>query len=252
MRRFMAACADDGSGRFTIIGEDARHIEKVLRKKAGDKLEIVLPTGEPAICIIESSKDGTLFLDLIEQVGMSPEANKSYVLVQCLPKGQKMDFVIEKCTEMGFGRFIPAVSERCIVREVSEGKLARWRKLAHEAAKQSGRTKVPTIDGIAGLNKVLADASQKNALLLFFWESEEVACLKDLEGEIRAFEQIYLIIGPEGGLSENEAALAISFGAKAVSLGPRILRTETAPVVAGAIVMYIAGELGPLQNVSYL
>ncbi len=243
MRRFFAQKAKDLSDRLAIEGVDARHIQMVLRKKPGDKLDIVLPEGEPATCAIVGFEDGSVMLENAASSGFFTETSKVYSLVQGLPKGQKMDYIIEKCTELGFASFVPALTERCIVRDVSAGKLARWRKLSHEAAKQSGRMKVPVVEDVVELGKALESASKRGALILMFWEEERSKSLRDIEESIREAGEICLVIGPEGGISPKEAEHARSLGALTISLGPRILRTETAPVAAGAAVMYIAGEL---------
>jgi len=243
MRRFFAAKAKDGSGRLAVEGEDARHIGTVLRMKPGDMLDVVLPDGTPARCTIEYLGDGSVMLENFECSGAGTETNKEYVLLQCLPKGQKMDYIVEKCTELGFSTFVPVVAERCIARDASDSKLTRWRKLAHEAAQQSGRMKAPVVEEVTELGKALEAALKRGALILMFWEEERSKSLRDIEESIRKAGEICLVIGPEGGISPKEAEHARSLGALTISLGPRILRTETAPVAAGAAVMYIAGEL---------
>lgn len=243
MRRFLAVEAE--GGMLAIRGADARHISRVLRKFPGDAMEVALDDGSAASCRIVSADESEVLLEMQGAARHGIEAGRTVSLIQCLPKGQKMDFIIEKCTELGFSVFYPAVSERCITREVSESKAARWQKLAHEAAKQSGRTRIPVVSDLVSLNDALEDAKRRDALVLFFWEGEVANGLRALEDRIRDAREICVVIGPEGGFSSQEADCAVSFGAVPVSLGPRVLRTETAPVAAGSAVMYIAGELGP-------
>ncbi len=243
MRRFLAEEAE--GGMLAIRGLDARHVSRVLRKAAGDAMEVGLDDGSAASCRIVSVSDTEVLLERQGDIRQGSEAGQTVSLIQCLPKGQKMDFIVEKCTELGFSAFYPAVSERCITREVSPSKAARWRKLAHEAAKQSGRTRIPAVADPVSLTDALEDARRRSALVLFFWEGEIVNGLRALEDRIRDAGEICVVIGPEGGFSSQEADCAVSLGAVPVSLGPRVLRTETAPVAAGSAVMYIAGELGP-------
>lgn len=243
MRRFLAEEAE--GGKLAIRGADARHIARVLRKAPGDEMEVALGDGSATSCRIVSADESEVVLERQGSTRQGIEAGRTVSLIQCLPKGQKMDFIIEKCTELGFSVFYPAVSERCITREVSPSKAARWQKLAHEAAKQSGRTRIPVVAAPSALTEALSEAKSRDALVLFFWESEIANGLRALEDRIRDAGEICVVIGPEGGFSSQEADCAVSFGAVPVSLGPRVLRTETAPVAAGSAVMYIAGELGP-------
>lgn len=243
MRSFFAMERKDGL--LEIRGQDARHIASVLRMKPKDALTAVLPAGDRAYCVIESISEDTVLMRPVSVVKDDSEAYLRITLLQAIPKGQKMDYIVEKCTELGFSRIVPVISRYCVAREASSGKLNRWRSLAHEAAKQSGRGSVPEVSDVTSLEAALSEAAEGGAFIIFLWENEKLNGLSGCAGSIKGAGDVVLVVGPEGGFSEEEAELARAKGAYVAGLGPRILRTETAPVAAGAVVLYIAGELGP-------
>lgn len=232
-------------GLVEVSGRDGRHLSLVLRKAPGDILNVTFEDGMTASCRIESICEGTVILSRMEDRLLNIETRRRFVLIQALPKGQKMDFIIEKCTELGFYAIQPVVSERCVAREASDGKLARWRAIAKEAAKQSGRTAVPEVGEIIPLLEAIDAAQARRAFIAVMWEHEKEKGLLELAGAIRGADEIVLVIGPEGGFSNEEVRSCIAKGAVTVSLGPRILRAETAPVAAGAAMMCLAGETEP-------
>jgi len=243
MRVFFAEQNDDGW--LSLKGQDAKHVSLVLRMKEGDKLDVVLPSGDIASCVIEHIGQDEVLIRSLSYVPSYTETKKKFILIQGIPKGQKMDFIVEKCTELGFSEFRLAITKHSIVRDSSEGKLERWRKLAHAAAKQSGRSRIPEVFEAEDLDTALRDVTRRGALVIFLWEHEDKKGLPDIEAEIKAADEIVIVVGPEGGFSTEEARSAEAMGAHLVNLGPRVLRTETAPITAGSAVLYIAGELQP-------
>ncbi|MBV8151412.1 MAG: RNA methyltransferase [Candidatus Eremiobacteraeota bacterium] len=161
-------------------------------------------------------------------------------LAQAIPKGQKMDVIVEKATELGVARVWPLRSSRAIA-EASAHKVARWRKIAESAAAQSGRTVVPAVDETLDF-AALCERMQTFDATLFAWELDATPLRTALEAT-RSAASLLLVIGPEGGFSHDEAAAAVAAGAQPVSLGRRILRTETAALVALAALLYDRGEL---------
>ncbi len=160
-------------------------------------------------------------------------------IAQGVPKGQKMDFVVEKLTELGAASIIPLQSERTIVSDVSPNKLERWRRLAKSAAQQCGRNDIPQIEDPLALRDLLARFSDYD-LVLLPWELAEGAPLREtLPTLLSEMQRVLVLIGPEGGFSHAEAEAARSAGAQLVSLGSRILRTETAGLVALAVIAYV-------------
>ena len=172
-----------------------------------------------------------------------PGAAFELVLAQALPKGQKMDFIVEKATELGVRRIVPLQTERTVGAGERAGKVERWRRLARSAAAQCGRTDVPEIDEVTGWSGLEA-AVRAAPLALIPWELADAEPLRDvLPGLLEGASGALVAIGPEGGFAHDEVEQARAWGARTVSLGKRILRTETAGLVACSAVLYAAGEL---------
>jgi len=223
----------------TITGEDVFHISKVLRGRAGDKIICCNGTGLDClaeITEIEASKVTARILHFLED---NREPQIQLVLAQALPKSDKMELIIQKGTEIGVSAFLPFTSERTIVqlndkKEQKRGE--RWRKIAKEAAEQSHRSIIPELLPAVSFKELLRLVNQQ--LSLFAYENERTSTLyKALENQKHPT-KILLIIGPEGGFTEKEAADIQASGAISVSLGKRILRTETAGLVGAANILY--------------
>lgn len=223
----------------TITGEDVFHISKVLRGRAGDKIICCNGTGLDClaeITEIEASKVTARILHFLED---NREPQIQLVLAQALPKSDKMELIIQKGTEIGVSAFLPFTSERTIVqlndkKEQKRGE--RWRKIAKEAAEQSHRSIIPELLPTVSFKELLRLVNQQ--LSLFAYENERTSTLyKALENQKNPT-KILLIIGPEGGFTEKEAADIQASGAISVSLGKRILRTETAGLVGAANILY--------------
>ncbi len=246
MNRFFIDPAFSDPGQFRIGGSDLHHIRKVLRLRVGEIITVVTPDGrewEARLDRIDGSEAaGTLLSD----VSIQREADLSLTLVQGLPKGTKMDDIIQKGTEVGMTAFIPLICERSIVRlDKDQGatKSARWQKIAEEAAKQARRTVIPSVSLPMSWDRVLSQKPDDTVDILL-WEQEEKVSLKQVWQQYGPMKKVRIFCGPEGGFSSGEAEKAISSGAHAVTLGPRILRTETAGLVAAAALLYASDDLG--------
>jgi 16S rRNA (uracil1498-N3)-methyltransferase len=227
--------------RVIISGEDVRHIATVLRMQPGQLL---------TLC----DGKGTEFTASITQVGRTEIAaeivNKSLrevvssgiLLGQGLPKSDKMDFIVQKATELGVSTIVPLITERTIVKIKNEEKrVARWQKICREAAMQSDRIEIPLVSQVVTLKKFLHTlAPDPGALLLLPWE-EGTESIKSILRRNAAAKEVIVLIGPEGGFSASEAASAKARGFHLVSLGPNILRTETAALAALSMVLYETG-----------
>lgn len=224
-----------------LAPDDARKIVTVLRMASGDRVLIVDSAAQQFVATIELA--GVAVRARLAEApleGRAVESAREIALAQAIPKGQKMDFVVEKATELGIARLIPVRSARSIA-GASPAKLTRWQKLAKSAAQQSGRTRVPQIEDAIDFDALVARIAGFDATL-FAWELGGAALRATLE-EMRAARSILLVIGPEGGFSHAEAEAATAAGATAVSLGARILRTETAALVVLTAILYEGGEL---------
>ncbi len=220
-----------------IEGEDAHHIRDVLRLHAGDRVEVIDSAARAFDAEIAfAGKD--VVARLLEERDAYPESGVRVDVAQALPKGAKMDYVIEKATELGVGAILPFVSERTIPRAGGKEKLARWRRIARSAAQQCGRRATPSVAEPATFSDLLARAQEYDRVL-FAWESVRAAPLREsLPRLLHGARSVLVVIGPEGGFSHVEAEMAQGEGAHVVSLGPRILRTETAALALLAVLAY--------------
>lgn len=237
MYRFFLDGKIDGMAH--IDGKDAKHIRDVLRIKEGE--EIVVCDGEMRdfVCrVLGFGKNRVEILPLYVKESES-EPKVKVELYQGLPKRDKFELIIEKNVELGVESITPVNTVRSIavIEGKEEKKLIRWNNISMAAAKQSGRGIVPEIRNVMDFEDALSEASDTCDLVLFPYENEEDVHIRDIISEFKG-ERIAVFIGPEGGFDKSEAEFAASMGAKAVSLGKRILRTETAGFAALAMIMY--------------
>ncbi len=226
-----------------LRGEDARKTSLVLRKRVGDELELCDSSGRGFVAqLIESGE--RVRARLSAALGELPAGALEVALAQAIPKGAKMDFVVEKATELGVARVLPVTTERTLGADSArDGKLERWRRLARTAAQQSGRTDVPTIEAPLAWDALCARFGEFERVLVP-WELAPAEPLRErLPGLVAGTRRVLVAIGPEGGLSHAEVERAVAAGAVTISLGRRILRTETAGLVACSLLFYAAGEL---------
>ena len=220
-----------------IAGDDARKLKLVLRARIGDEIEILDSAGARFRCTIERLDRDASLLPRERLPDPTPEHALRFTLAQGIPKGSKMDYVVEKASELGVARLVPLLTERCIARDCSPGKIDRWRRLARSAALQCGRSEAMEILAPVAFDALLAEASQYDAILMPWELAPSRPPLPLLHGALTGARSAIGIVGPEGGLSADEAERADAAGATMLRLGPRILRTETAGVVLSAAVL---------------
>ncbi len=227
----------------TITGTDAHYVKDVLRMKAGDRLELLDGEGTVYLSEVEKVEKKKVICRIVESRKSNVESRIKITLAQALPKSRKMDFIIEKCTELGVDQIVPMLTERTVAKEA---KLDRWRKIAKEAAEQSGRAVIPKIASLTQFEDVLKMKNNFD-LALIPWELEEENSLKKIlttclpSGTAQPPNQlttILILIGPEGGFSQEEIERAKKTDFNSISLGKRILRTETAGMAVMSAVMY--------------
>lgn len=223
-----------------IKDEKAHYLISVLRCKAGDG---IIVTDEKACSytaqILSASKKEAV-LDITGDYILDTESNLNIILLQGLLKGEKMDFVIQKTTELGVNGIIPVITERCQLRETR--KHTRWKKIAEEASRQSGRTNIPVIFETYSLRDVFNLPDLLSGRGIIFWE-EGGEKLPALTKKLLHADKISLLIGPEGGFTENEVLLALDKGFFTATLGNRILKAETASIAAVSIIQYALGDM---------
>ncbi len=239
--RFFIAPDQVVDDRIVIIGEDVRHISTVLRMKPGEQLLLCDGRGRDYTVSITGSDRtsiATRVLSAVERSLPSPRIT----LCQGVPKSDKMDLIMQKATELGVAAVIPVVTERTIVKLRDEEKrVSRWQKICREAAMQSDRADIPEVVQVVRLQDLLRiPRTAPGTLLLLPWEEGTRPVKQVLQGN-RSATEIFVIIGPEGGLSAKEAALAQDAGFHPVSLGRNILRTETAALAVLSMIQYEYG-----------
>jgi 16S rRNA (uracil1498-N3)-methyltransferase len=220
-----------------LDGSDAHKIVSVLRLRDGEEIDVIDSAAQRFTATL--SIDGRSVCATLRQRKASAPAHALRVTVaQGVPKAQKMDFVVEKLTELGAGAIVPLQSERTVVSDVSPNKLERWRRLAKTAAQQCGRDDIPAIHDPQRFDDLCATFGHYDAVL-FPWELAERAPLRErLPQLIAGARRVLVVIGPEGGFSHAEADAANAAGAHLISLGSRILRTETAALVVLSLLNY--------------
>lgn len=231
-----------------IKGVDARHIIKVLRLQPGARLQIVSDDGVTALAEIVALGGGAVRVRTLEKLAERHEPSVRITLAQGLAKGEKMDFICQKAVELGAAEIVPLAMAHSVVRldaDKAVKKTERWQKIAEAAAKQSKRDLIPRVGAVQTLAELLA--ADRSSTRLIAYECEDRLGLKTALQRAKAagrLDSLLLIIGPEGGISEEELTAARAAGAEPVSLGRRILRAETAGLVAMSAVFYETGDLG--------
>lgn len=218
-----------------IAGDQAKHLS-VLRVKTGEIITVFDGLGHKYDCKILQINKKNFIAEKLNEAPYYAESPVSITLAQGIAKGDKMDFIIQKATELGVNKIIPLITERSQVRHTA--KIERWRKIALSAAAQSCRGKVPEINGPVSLGVFL----ESRHIGIIFYEEDKGKHLKQTLKEFKDSKEITLLIGPEGGFSKEEVSTAVEKGFLEASLGPRILRTETAAINAISIIQYELGD----------
>jgi 16S rRNA (uracil1498-N3)-methyltransferase len=229
--------------RVAFAPDDARKLATVLRKRSGDRVQVV-DSGAVAFAatLDVDGRDVRATLDARLERG-EVETALAVTIAQAVPKGQKMDLVVEKATELGAYAIVPVRSARVVGYDTSPGKVERWRRIAKTAAQQSGRVRIPDVADVHDWDALLATFAHYDRVYVP-WELTEPRPLRDVfERELAGASSVLVVIGPEGGFGADEVERARAAGAIPISLGRRILRTETAALVVLSAILYARGEL---------
>lgn len=244
MPRFFVKNEQIKGTTIEILGEDVKHITNVLRKQIGDNIEICdQDTEKSYICEIEKIGNESILTNIIEEL-QSYDDNIKVDIYQGLPKADKMELIIQKSVELGVNSIIPVAMKRCVVKIDSKDeskKIARWQKIAESAAKQSGRSTIPEIKNIVNIEKIIQLIKEYDCVIVAY-ENEKNNTIKrellEIKEKVYDKVKIAVVIGPEGGLEEKDVELLKHNGAKIVTLGHRILRTETVALNVLSVIMY--------------
>ena len=245
MPRFFMEAEQIGRDTAVISGGDAEHI-KVLRLKTGDELTVCDGRGTDYRCRIRRFAQGLVETEILSSGPCPAEPSVRCTILAGLPKqGERADYIVQKCVESGAAEIVFFLCKRCVARPDAKGlekKLQRWQRIAEEAAKQSGRGVIPQVGAVTRFAEAL-DLAKQTELPLFMYETGERVTLKSVLDAAGAIRTAAIITGPEGGFEAEEAAQAAAAGIRLCSMGPRILRCETAPVTALTALMYASGNL---------
>lgn len=238
MPKFFFHKNDISRGQIQLFGEDEKHIKTVLRAREGEEITLCDGEGMDYQCRIASLERGVL-LDILSKEVCETEPKTKITLYQGLPKADKMELIIQKCVELGVDRIVAVSTERAIVKldKKEAKKLERWQKIAEAAAKQSGRGKIPEIgQQVLKFKEAVAEAKELDGSIIPYEREEETGIRQFVENF--KGESVGVFIGPEGGFADEEIALAQENGITPITLGKRILRTETAGMTTTAILLY--------------
>ncbi|MBQ6000190.1 MAG: 16S rRNA (uracil(1498)-N(3))-methyltransferase [Clostridia bacterium] len=242
MPKFFISPEQATGSSVLMTGEDARHIAASLRMEEGERLTLCDGAGIDLLCRIERVGKTEVALSVLERRPSEGESACRITLFQCLPKGDKMESIVQKSVELGVASIVPVLSSRCISRPDAAGmekKRRRWQLIAQEAAKQSRRGVIPVVEEMLRFEDAVVRLSAMEYGLLLY-EKQQGSGISQIPANAA---EIGVLVGPEGGISPEEAEKCRAMGLLSIGLGPRILRTETAGSAAIAVLQYQTGNL---------
>lgn len=241
MYQFFVEDADVSGNMVTITGNDVNHIRNVLRMRQGEQIRISTQSGKNYFCVLSEIGEMAVFAEILSEDTCGTELNNRIYLFQGLPKSDKMELIIQKAVELGVTAVVPVVMKNCVVKldeKKAEAKTKRWQQIAESAAKQSKRSRIPEVYKPMRYAQAVSFAEELDVLLLLYENARGMAATKEAIEAIQSGMSVGVFIGPEGGFAPEEAELARNSGMQLISLGRRILRTETAGLTVLSILMY--------------
>ena len=234
---------NEEAGLAFITGADVNHICHVLRMRIGEQFYVTDgESGGKYLCALKEASEDQVTCDILRIIEKSSELPCEITLYQGLPKADKMELIIQKAVELGVSRIVPVSTKRSIVKlddKKAGAKISRWQGIAEAAAKQSKRDVIPQIGEVITLKAALAEAADFEVSMMPYENAEGMAFTRKLLDEIRPGQRIAIFIGPEGGFDESEVEAALAQGTQPVTLGRRILRTETAGLAMLSMLVYV-------------
>lgn len=240
MHHFFVTPGQITGNRIQITGPDVNHGKQVLRLREKEEVLISDGTGQDYLCRVSSFGRDSIFLEIIEKQDENRELPAEIVLYQGLPKSDKMELIIQKAVELGAARIVPVATEYTVVKlepKKEEAKRKRWQAIAESAAKQSKRSRIPEVCGVLTFSQALEEAAGCGAVLFAYEHEEGMAGTQNALSKVLPGGKIAVFVGPEGGFGAREAEEARQAGFSMVSLGRRILRTETAGIALLSLLM---------------
>ena len=241
MQHFFADRSWVQGDKIRLEGSDVNHMKNVLRMKEGEEVQVSDGTGNAYLCQIEGYEGNQAVLKIREKTEKDTELPSKIWLFQGLPKGDKMELIIQKAVELGAYSVVPVETKRCVVKldeKKAAKKTARWQQIAESAAKQSKRMLIPEVKKAMSWKEAIAFAKELDVLLIPYELAKGMKETREILAAIEPGQSVGIFIGPEGGFEEEEVQAAMEAGAKPVTLGKRILRTETAGMTMLSILMF--------------
>ena len=250
MARFFVPSENINDNTIVINGTDVNHIKNVLRYRVGDTLNISDSSGTEYVCTITLFNDDYIELSIEDKLACDTELGLKLVLFQGLPKKDKMELIIQKAVELGVTEIYPVNNERSIVKlddKKSSHKAERWNKISEAAAKQSGRMIVPIVHEPVSYNEALKIAEELDYVMVPYENADGIVYSAECISKAVKTKSVGVFIGPEGGFAASEIEKAEAIGARVISLGKRILRTETAGLTVFSVIMFEKEKLNEKQ-----
>jgi 16S rRNA (uracil1498-N3)-methyltransferase len=241
MHRFYVEHCSDAEKSITIYGEDAHHIRNVLRLRAGEEIIISDGGSRDYICSLSLLENDRVVADIVDICYNSAELPIRITLFQGMPKADKMELIIQKAVELGAASIVPVMTKRTVVKLEPKKELRkqeRFQSIAESAAKQSGRGVIPKVQDFMSFREAVDLAASMDMVLIPYEEARGMEYARQVIAEIKDKKSLGIFIGPEGGFAKEEVEYAIQKGAKCITLGNRILRTETAGMAILSIIMF--------------
>lgn len=238
------------SNFYSISGENAKHISKSLRMSKGEEITLITPNKMQYDCQITEITSEFVNVEIVSKKICENEPDVFVTLYQALPKSDKMDFIIQKCVELGISKIVPVISARCISRPDEKSmkkKIERWQKISLQAAMQSRRGIIPKIENCMTFSKAIEKSKDDDKSIIFYELGGEK--IKDILSEKP--KTISMFIGSEGGFEKNEVEMFLQNTGRAATLGKRILRAETAPIAALSVIMYQTENFDTPNTIEY-
>ena len=241
MQHFFVTPDQVKDGLIFIEGSDVNHMKNVLRMRQGEEVTISDGNNCQYLCRIREYESDEAILEIIEETGADTELPSRIYLFQGLPKQDKMELIVQKCVELGVYSIVPVATKRCVVKlddKKAKKKIERWQQIAESAAKQAGRGVIPEVADVMNFKEALNYAKGLDVVLIPYELAEGMEETKQIIAGIRPGQSVGIFIGPEGGFEKEEVETALEAGAKSITLGKRILRTETAGLTTLSVLMF--------------
>lgn len=241
MHHFFVTPDQVQENQIYIVGSDVNHMKNVLRMKVGEKFQVSDGNDKKYVCKIEQMNEEEVQAGILEEMQADTELPSKIYLFQGLPKNDKMELIVQKAVELGVWEVIPVSTKRAVVKldaKKALKKVERWNAISESGAKQSGRTIIPKVTSVMTYREALSYAEQLDVVMIPYELAEGMEETKQFIDAIQPGQSVGVFIGPEGGFEREEVEFAIQKGARPITLGKRILRTETAGLAVLAVLMY--------------